>query len=74
MWYRCEVNSEELTKYRDKMLALYQRANAFCQSHPEADREVLIQSWLMQEEPPLQKVELALLRAQALRRDPDAHR
>jgi hypothetical protein len=67
------VTPEEITEYRTKMISLYQRANAFCQSHPEADREVLIQSWLMQEETPLQKVELALLRAQAFRRDPDAH-
>lgn len=49
------------------MIALYQRANAFCELHPEADRNVLIQSWMMKNETSLQKIQTALLRAQAFK-------
>lgn len=62
------VTHEQINQYQKKMERLYQRANAFCATHPDADRNVLIQSWRMQEESPRQKIEMALLRGQAMKR------
>lgn len=61
------MTPQEIKQYEEKMIALYQCANEFCQRHPEVDRDVLIQSWIMEEETPIQKVQFALLRAEAFK-------
>lgn len=66
------MTPEEIKQYEEKMIVLYQRANAFCATHPKADRNVLIQSWLMQEKTPLEKLEFSLLRGQVFKRKKNA--
>lgn len=61
------MTPDEINRFREKMTDLYRRANDFCARHPEADRNVLIQSWRMRDQTPLQKVEFALLRGKTLK-------
>lgn len=71
LWYHAlKMTPEEIKQDEEKMIALYQRANAFCATHPKADRNILIQSWIMAEETPIQKVQFALLRAEAFKLAP----
>jgi hypothetical protein len=62
------MEEENIKKYREKMIALYQCADALCQKFPQADRHVLIQSWLMRDKSPLEKIQFALLRGKVFKR------
>lgn len=67
------MTDAQINDFRMKMTRLYQRADALIKKFQDADRHVLIQSWLMQEKTALEKLGFALLRGQALPKKQNAN-
>ncbi|OGQ06587.1 MAG: hypothetical protein A3G32_01690 [Deltaproteobacteria bacterium RIFCSPLOWO2_12_FULL_40_28] len=58
---------EKKKKYIQELIGFYQLADEILKTKPNLDRETLVQTFFAQKKSPFEKLQLALMRGQAIR-------